>query len=85
MYNYIKNIVASIKQWFADRFTPSVHTLVGALVKIENALEKAISKETRALEGLHVTRITIAEAIDTKNKVLDKSYKLLNNVSNLTK
>jgi hypothetical protein len=79
--NIIETVIAAIK----DKLTTDTAELLVKLSKLEKQIEKAIAKDLRHLSTLKNAEFAIQAQIKGKNRNVDVAYKLLNNVSGLTK
>jgi hypothetical protein len=76
---------AALKFALVDMFTPSLTTIASLFSKMERAIERSIDKQSRRLEQLALAENSIRQARIAADKELNSAYKLLNNVSGLTK
>jgi hypothetical protein len=81
MNTYLARLVALVR----NKLTPSANTLIANFRKMEAKIEATIAKETARLDGLYRAEIAIKNAKMTANAELDAVYKLLHNLTGLTK
>lgn len=83
--NKITALLAAIKAALMDRITADTAILISQLAKLEAKVEKAIAKDLRKLKELTAAEKAIASAKQVTNKNVDAAYKLLHNVTSLTR
>lgn len=74
-----------LKQRIIDRFTPNAAGLIATVTKMEAKIERTIDKDTRALASLEASRRAIVSTAAVVDADLNAAYKLLHNVSQLTR
>lgn len=79
------NIINVLIQRLRDALTPSVGSIVSSISKLEAKLEASIKKELTKLQGLRQLQINVNNQIEVRNRDLDAAYRLLHNVSKVTK
>lgn len=68
-----------------DRFTTDTSELIEKLFKLEAKIEKAIEKDRRKGAMLVEQAALVNQALRNNDRNLNAAYKLLNNVSELTR
>jgi len=63
---------------------PDLNTIVGTFTKAEKALEKLIARETDALERETIAIEALRASRSSRNMTIDRSYRVLNNINQLT-
>lgn len=84
MDNALIRAIKAIYDRFMDRFTPDAAGLIGSLSKLEVQIEKSINKSSRDLaqKTALIRQLELDRA--NGNADLDRCYKLLHKVSDLT-
>lgn len=85
MIKTILNYIAEAKAWVIDKFTTDTAELITELSKLEAKIERSIAKDLKKAEKLSEAAKALNEALLQKDRNLNAAYKLLHNVTELTK
>lgn len=81
----MNKIIQNIKLAVIDRFTTDTAELIGKFRKLEARIEASIAKDTRKLMQLRQIELSVAAARKAKDASVNAAYKMLHNVSELTR
>lgn len=81
MPQFILNAISFVE----DKFTTDTAELIAHLSKLEAKIEAAIAKDTHKAQGLALQAMQLNSALRSTDANLNAAYKMLHNVSGLTK